>query len=37
MMQAFVTSFAGIAMIGVMLLFELIGVLIIRKIVNIDV
>ncbi|MCC7518439.1 MAG: type II secretion system F family protein [Verrucomicrobiae bacterium] len=37
MMRAFVTSFAGVAMIGVMLLFEFVGVLVIRKIVNIDV
>lgn len=37
MMRAFVTSLAGVAMIGIMLLFELIGVLVIRKIVNIDV
>lgn len=37
MMRAFVTSLAGVAMIGIMLLFELVGVLVIRKIVNIDV
>jgi tight adherence protein B len=37
MMRAFVTSLAGVAMIGIMLVFELIGVLVIRKIVNIDV
>jgi tight adherence protein B len=37
MMRAFVTSLAGVAMIGVMLLLELVGVLVIRKIVNIDV
>ncbi len=37
MMRAFVGSFAGVAMIAAMLIFELVGVLIIRKIVNIDV